>query len=1639
MSSEHNKIMGYFIEETKEHLNTIDQSLRHLTMTVADADKIAEAFRAAHSIKGGAAMLGIKSIQHIASILEEGFKVLKEVPVDIDQTLESLLLATFDSLKRLFAHLNSPTGLMEQAAAEITSEVEPTITELIAHLKIKSLRETPYAAIQPHGSQPQPATRAAPVTAMLPNVSPNQPTLEEDSARQLIFKSDVPKLLQFMWETFKQPDGTSSRQRLGEICRNLLQAGETFELREWSELIQIVTLACQNTHKTYHALAPVILKEIKQARQLVLTGKATEIQPSPELLLLLPEQAANHTSIDKNSPSPTQETFITMNHNSPDPNNNLLISQLESIQNLSSITTAAAPQKSSSKPIETQSSNAVKSSYKQFSPERTKGPEVGAAELNTLKDLFDGEEIAGWHEDFFDESELFLAPDKSAASPDLLGNNQEDFSDLLFDEDESEPHNSKSMNHHSEFEIETIETQDFFDEMAFLNQRESSPGIKSKIITDEDDSFEDLFALEELSDSSEPASSTSLEDLNSLFNEASDEELDWNWENEIENKDSTSATQELDLMWDLDDSDSARKNNLDLEDKSALPPSWLKTSERTYIQETPDSSADDLDLSMSSELSELDSPQIALGASPVVSIDESGNLDDKLSYDDLFSINDIDESELLHEGDSLAQPTWRNRPHSSISESSTESLEELFGELLESEAKPEANGSNENVGVSADFADLFGENESDLASLDAADDSSEADADVPWLDFDAFATETTTEKAVDFSDLDNLFNDEALVSANQPLSFEEIEEETEELSSLGDFSLNDLTANESAAELDMTAPNSADLNELLALTLSDTSPTDTSNDLADLLSDDLLSDESLDIFAELDEGVIPAEAIAQPEANYQPQAVPEAVPTPLEFSELENFLEQNLAHQNIDGGVSSPVNFTGLEELLSQPSSRPLPKSSTSLQVDFNELEAFLSKKVSPDYAPAWLTELQDFLNERKDQKPNSVESLPPIEPTKVKRDVPAKTPRPGTAETMRVPVKQLDNLGNLIGELVVSRNTLEQDQERMRQFLDNLLHQVQNLTDVGQRMQDLYERVLLEIALLSSRRNRFMPEGSFQIPHSTGHDLSVFEMDKFTPFHILAQEILELIVRVRESASDIEFLVDETDQVTRQLRQITNKLQEGINRSRMVPFAQITDRLPLGIRNNSIKFGKQVDLVVEGADTLIDKMILENLTDPMTHLVNNALAHGIEVPEERQRKGKPPRGRITVRAFHQGNQTVISVSDDGAGIDAERVKAKALDKGLITPAEAKKLSRSEVYDLLFAPGFSTKEVADDLSGRGVGLDVVRTNLSSIRGVVTIDSTLGKGTTFSIRVPLAFSISKALICISDRARIAFPMDGVEDMLDVPRDKIQAAAESETFIPWRDTMLPFRPMRELLVYHRHLGRGSVFGGNAEEDIISVVVLRSAGNYLALQVDQVLGEQEIVIKQLEGPVPKPIGIAGATVMGDGRIVAIADVLELIDLAAGRISDKTSAAWEDRVISEEPLVQEQPTVLIVDDSITVRELLSMTFNKAGYRVEQSRDGQEAWEKLKSGLPCDIVFCDIEMPRMDGLELLSRLQKDPQLCHLPMAMLTSRGARKHMQMAIDMGAKGYFTKPYLEEALLEAASRMLKGEVLVPSRSEV
>lgn len=859
-----------------------------------------------------------------------------------------------------------------------------------------------------------------------------------------------------------------------------------------------------------------------------------------------------------------------------------------------------------------------------------------------------------------------------------------------------------------------------------------------------------------------------------------------------------------------------------------------------------------------------------------------------------------------------------------------------------------------------------------------------------------------------------------------------------------------------------SAPGSIEADALIGLfdeTTEPASPVESSINFDDLFGSPSLELSSLDSAAE-------PPSLESLLGNIQPNTLSAGDNSDLDSLELL-FASADQAAGNGAGITATPElappspriedAFADLESLLSPTE----PKTADPSLDEFSDLENLLGASVPANSAESKPATPEDSAFADMEQMLQQAESIgggrPAAAPSQAAR------PRAAAGRTeqppIRVPVKILNNLNNLVGEMVVNRNLLKGDQERLRQSLERLLQHTQQLSDVGQRLQDLYERSLLENALANSRRSSSQPTNLGHRPHdsssgySTGYGPSHgsstddsdipsgvlqgfedLEMDRFSGFHILSQEMIELIVRVKESTSDIDFLVNESlDKVARNFQTITQELQDGITRARMVAFSQTTDRLPRAVREISMKCGKSAKLQVEGSEELIDKMLVEQLHDPLTHLVNNAISHGIEMPNVRSASKKAAEGTIRVKAFHQGNQTIISVSDDGAGIDVEQVRRKAIQKGIVTAKDAPLLSNTQIYDLLFHPGFSTRDKADDFAGRGVGLDVVRTRLQELRGNVTIDSTLGKGTSFTIRLPLTLSISKALHCISNRSRIAFPSDSFLEMIEIPWDHIDRDESGEPVIHWQDQVLPVQPMAQLLQYGRHMSRGNIYAGVLDDEMAAIIILHSAGEYLAVQVDRFESEIEIVIKQLEGPVPKPLGIAGATVLGDGQVVPIVDVLELIDLAKNR--SRQNPNWKENAPSL-PLRPEpvsDPLVLIIDDSITVRELLSMTFSKAGYRIEQARDGQEAWEKLRSGLPCNIIFCDIEMPRMTGLELLDRLHKDDTLNHLPIAMLTSRGADRHRQMAAQLGARGYFTKPYQENSLLDAAARMLKGEVLL------
>ncbi|MEI6381403.1 MAG: response regulator [Cyanobacteriota bacterium ELA615] len=614
--------------------------------------------------------------------------------------------------------------------------------------------------------------------------------------------------------------------------------------------------------------------------------------------------------------------------------------------------------------------------------------------------------------------------------------------------------------------------------------------------------------------------------------------------------------------------------------------------------------------------------------------------------------------------------------------------------------------------------------------------------------------------------------------------------------------------------------------------------------------------------------------------------------------------------------------------------------------------------------------------------------------------------------QSMRVPLKELDEINNLIGELVIKKNSIEQNQEKLQQFLENLLSQTQKLGKLANQMQRLYEKTLLEGSLISGKISTTNPT-----------EFDALEMDRFSKFHLLAQEIIESIVRVRESAGDIEYLVDTSEQFTISLKQLTIQLQQGINTARMVKFGNIAEKFARAVKNFSLSLNKQAKLQVEGKDILIDKMLMDYLYDPIVHIVNNAMVHGIETPQQRERQGKSKEGTIIIRSFLQNNQTVIEIEDDGAGIDCELIKEKALKQGLLSSNQADNLKKQEIYDLLFIIGFTTKEKADQFSGRGVGLDIVKNAIKQVRGTLNIESIIGVKTKFTIRLPLTLNICKALFCIIEDSTIAFPLDGIEDIINCSIKDIQINSKEETYIPWKGSNVQFYPLNTLLRLNGSQ-RTNKISDNSKNNL-QLIVLQIAGETLIVQVDEVLAEMEIVIKQILGPIPRPYGIAGVTLLGNGDIVPLANIVELMEIARKK-PVSLNLAPKNQALQQQIEIPAH-LILIVDDSITVREMLSASFIKMGYRVEQARDGQEAWDKLTSGLQCDLIFCDIEMPRLNGLDFLAKLKEDKKLNTIPVALLTSRAAQKHRNIAIHYGASAYFVKPYREQEILDAAKSII------------
>ncbi|MBC1220326.1 hybrid sensor histidine kinase/response regulator [Nostoc sp. UCD121] len=633
---------------------------------------------------------------------------------------------------------------------------------------------------------------------------------------------------------------------------------------------------------------------------------------------------------------------------------------------------------------------------------------------------------------------------------------------------------------------------------------------------------------------------------------------------------------------------------------------------------------------------------------------------------------------------------------------------------------------------------------------------------------------------------------------------------------------------------------------------------------------------------------------------------------------------------------------------------------------------------------------------------------------------------------SVRVPSKQLEQINDLFGELIVQRNGLNSQLERLRKLVRNLNQRVQVLDRENQDLRIAYDKISTQAAGL-----RVQPENGQQT-QGTDREFDALEMDRYNDLNLRSQEVMETIVQVQEVTTDVQLSVDDTDQIARKINKTSKQLQTKLNHIRMRPLSDLTERFPRALRDLNVEYGKNVQLKIEGGNTLIERSILETLNEPLMHLLRNAFDHGIEDSGTRRLLGKPEQGLIEITASHRSNRTLISIRDDGWGISLEKIRTRALAMGLDASLLAN-ASDEELLSLIFEPGFTTSEQVTALSGRGVGMDVVRNNLKLIRGDVKVDTEPGVGTTFTLSVPFTLSVARVLLVEINKMLLAFPTDVISEIFLLQQERVFQMAGSEV-LNWQGTMLPLIRLTPYLEFNCLRYDTSELETPAAINANSVLVVKGNNQPVAIQIDRCWGEQEVAIRQVEGNIPLPEGFSNCTILGDGRVVPLVNVNELlywiatnrrtpkgIQLPSARLKTPFLIFDENKISASS--VKQKGTILIVDDSINVRRFLALTLEKGGYQVEQAKDGQDALEKLHSGLRVEAVICDIEMPRLDGYGFLGKVNSDVDTKNIPVAMLTSRSSNKHRQLAMQLGARAYFSKPYNEQELLQTLEEIIRN----------
>ncbi|PSB40460.1 hybrid sensor histidine kinase/response regulator [Cyanosarcina cf. burmensis CCALA 770] len=649
----------------------------------------------------------------------------------------------------------------------------------------------------------------------------------------------------------------------------------------------------------------------------------------------------------------------------------------------------------------------------------------------------------------------------------------------------------------------------------------------------------------------------------------------------------------------------------------------------------------------------------------------------------------------------------------------------------------------------------------------------------------------------------------------------------------------------------------------------------------------------------------------------------------------------------------------------------------------------------------------------------------------------------------LKIPVSRLERIDNTIGELFISYERLSLYQEQLHQVDLTLKQRAAQLNPLSEDMQALYNQLAVlgrksrgkraegaqgaEGAIQNSKfkiqNSKLIPNSDFRVPNSAHAPLNyqLLTTDYQIPTSNSLQELQELIVQVQEARADVEFISLEMREALVELRQQLDDLRGDLTESRLVKFGSLANQFAAAQQSFSQRYGKSVQLAIEGRETTIDRAILEQLKIPLLHLFRNAFDHGIESASERQASGKSPIARMSLIAVTEGNQLIITLADDGRGIDLTAVRQRAEALGLCDSTAV--LSSEQILEFLFRSGFSTSTTVTTLSGRGLGLDIVRLQVERLRGTIGVETTAGQGTKFTISIPMSLNILPLLLCKCQQQTLAFPASQVKEV--VVLSEYGTGLQHGSTIAWRNLPARLYYLPQFLPYQWR--RGAItslsFANATELDQRLGLVLEIEAETVVLAVDQMLGERELVLKPFDATVKVPNYLLGCTVLGTGEIVPVLspdrfqELLSQFSVAPATIRQESS-----RQETFSATTEEIPKILIVDDAIAFRRILERILTAAGYKVVQCRDGQEALEKLSSSEErFDLAISDLEMPRVDGLSLLREIRASSQWQKLPVIVLTSRENQWHRQTAFGLGATEYFTKPFCTDDLLQAIANLL------------